>query len=71
MKPIMTADLDAKHFHDEDAARQFLGSPLAGWPDLPSLRFGRRGVQDAQDRGLSVRRSRVPEGLHGPRGHVV
>jgi hypothetical protein len=21
----MTADLDAKHFHDEDAAREFLG----------------------------------------------
>ena len=27
----MTADLDAKHFHDEDAARQFLEE--VRWPD--------------------------------------
>jgi transposase-like protein len=33
MEPIMTADLDAKHFHDEDAARQFLEE--VRWPDGP------------------------------------
>src|SRR5688572_30506238 len=32
-EPIMTADLDAKHFHDEDAAREFLEE--VRWPDGP------------------------------------
>jgi transposase-like protein len=33
VEPIMTADLDAKHFHDEDAAREFLEE--VRWPDGP------------------------------------
>jgi transposase-like protein len=33
MEPIMTADLDAKHFHDEDEARRFLEE--VRWPDGP------------------------------------
>jgi transposase-like protein len=33
MEPVMTADLDAPHFHDEDAARRFLEE--VRWPDGP------------------------------------
>ena len=45
----MSSDLDAPHFHDEDAARRFLGKPVGRMARSARVAARSKCIQDAQD----------------------